>query len=156
MRLKTFSALLVTGSMATAALAFDLPDMKAGLWESFTTMEKGAKRVHSTMCMDKSVYKHLQEQLDQNPNRPCKNISSQHTGLVYTSTTQCQFGNRKPTVSTMVMTMSGDSAYHSEMRGEDQSIKMVIDAKYLGACPAGMSLGDMTGPDGKVMMNVLK
>jgi hypothetical protein len=31
----------------------------------------------------------------------------------------------------------------------------VIDAKWLGACPANMKLGDVAGPDGKVMMNAL-
>jgi hypothetical protein len=156
MRFATLSALCATGLVATAAQAVDLPDMKAGLWESSTTMEKGAKPVHSTMCMDKSVYKHLEEQQERNPNRLCKSIASQHSGAVYTSTTQCQFPNRKPSVSTTVMTMSGDTGYHTELRGENQAIEMVIDAKYVGACPAGMSLGDVTGPDGKVMFNVLK
>jgi hypothetical protein len=27
--------------------------------------------------------------------------------------------------------------------------------KWVGACPAGMKQGDVTGPDGKVMMNAL-
>jgi hypothetical protein len=41
------------------------------------------------------------------------------------------------------------------MRKADNTIETVIESKWVGACPAGMKLGDVAGPDGKVMMNVL-
>lgn len=153
----TFCALAAIGMFSTATMATDLPDMKAGLWESSTIVGKTPQQpVHATVCMNNDAYRRLNEKISKNPNLSCKNISSQHVGPTYTTTTQCQFGNGKPSVSTTALTMSGNTAYHSETRDQDHSVEMMIDAKFVGVCPSGMKLGDMTGPDGKIMMNVLE
>jgi hypothetical protein len=39
-----------------------------------------------------------------------------------------------------------------EPRKADSPVESVIDMKWLGAC-RGMKSGDITGPDGKVMVN---
>jgi hypothetical protein len=141
--------------LCRSALADDLPDLKAGLWESFTSVRKGVAPMRSTMCMDSTVYKRLDEKFRKDPQRPCKRTSQEHIGSTFTLTAVCNF-HGKPTQSKTVMIMSGNTAYHSEVHSEDQSVGVVIDAKYVGACPAGMKLGDMTGPDGKVMANILE
>ena len=156
MRTSTCLMLTAAALSSTLAMAIELPDMKAGLWESSTTMGAATRPVRATMCMDNAGYQRLHEQVSRNLKNPCRNIDVQHTGSVYTTTTQCQFGSGKPSVSTTVLTMSGNTAYHSEMRASDHTVEMIIDARFLGACPAGMKVGDMTGPDGKFMMNVLE
>jgi hypothetical protein len=44
---------------------------------------------------------------------------------------------------------------HLETRKEDNTVETSIDMKWAGACPASMKLGDVTGPDGKVMFNAM-
>jgi hypothetical protein len=53
--------------------------------------------------------------------------------------------------------MTGNTASHSEghttydppVRGMSEST-MIMDQKYVGACPAGVEPGDMIGADGKI------
>jgi|PersoiStandDraft_1058852.scaffolds.fasta_scaffold59482_2 Protein of unknown function (DUF3617) len=140
-------------STTKALAATDLPDIKAGLWESRTTMGD-TKNIISSSCMDNSVYKKMSDDRDKNPNRPCQVIHAERNGSTYSSEVECKFG-KKVTRSTTVITFSGNTAYHSEMRGSANSVEMVIDSKYLGSCPSGMKLGDVTGPQG-MKFNVLQ
>ena len=48
-------------------------------------------------------------------------------------------------------TFQGDTASHTEMHmnaGKSETV-MIMDAKYLGSCPAGMKPGDAVTADGK-------
>src|SRR5450631_894353 len=129
-------------SAARAFAAADLPDIKAGLWESRTTM--GATRnIVSSMCMDNGTYKKMSDDLKKNRNRPCKVLQEGRNGSTYSSEVECKFGS-KVSRSKTVITFSGNTAYHSEMRGADNNIEAVIDSKYAGSCPSGMKLGDVT------------
>jgi len=133
----------------------DLPDIKEGLWVS-TTMMPGAmpKPQRSTMCNSNAVTRKMYLDTHKNPNTPCKLTHSEHNGSVFTSETECNFGG-KVTHSKSVTTVTGNTAMHLEMRKADNSLETVIDMKWVGACPAGMKLGDITGPDGKVMFNAM-
>jgi len=134
----------------------DLPDVKEGLWES-TTMMTGAmdKPMRTTMCTSNAVNRKVFEDMHKNPNSPCKEIHSERQGAVVTSETECNFSG-KVSRSKMVMTLTGSTGYRLESRKADNTVETVIESKWVGACPAGMKLGDVTGPDGKVMMNMMK
>lgn len=131
----------------------DLPDVKEGLWDSVTTMQT-QKPMHTTMCTSNVVSRKVYDDTHKNPNRPCKEIHSERHGSVVTSQTECKF-NDKVTRSTSTITLTGNTAFHLEMRDGNDKVETVIDSKWVSACPAGMKLGDVTGPDGKIMMNML-
>jgi hypothetical protein len=133
----------------------DLPDMKEGLWES-STMMPGAmdKPMHSTMCTSNAVNRKMYEDNHKSANRSCKEIHSERQGAVITEEIECNF-NGKVTRSRSITTLTGNTAMHLETRKADNTVESVIDMKWVGACPAGMKLGDVTGPDGKVMMNAM-
>lgn len=133
----------------------DLPDMKAGLWES-STMMPGAmdKPIHTTMCTSNAVNKKMYEDSHNSATHPCKEIHSERQGSVITEETECNF-NGKVTRSKSITTLTGNTAIHLEMHKADNTVESVIDMKWVGACPANMKLGDVTGPDGKVMMNAM-
>src|ERR1035437_7108578 len=136
---------LVLGTSKAFAAA-DLPDIKAGLWESRTTVGN-TKNIMSSSCMDNSVYKKVSDDMENNPNRPCKVLQKERNGSTYSSEVECKFGN-KVSRSKTIINFSGNTAYHSEVRGSDNKVELVIDSKYAGACPTGMKLGDVTGPNG--------
>jgi len=107
----------------------------------------------TTMCMDNTIYKKMSDDQEKNPNRPCKSIRSDRSGSVISSEVECKFG-AKITHSKTVTTLSGNTGFHSETRNSDNNVDLVIDSKYTGPCPAGMKLGDVTGPQG-MKFNVL-
>jgi Protein of unknown function (DUF3617) len=133
----------------------DLPDIKEGLWES-STMMPGAmnKPMHTTMCNSNAVSKKMYEDTHRTANARCKEIHSERNGSVITTETECNF-NGKATRSKSVTTLTGNTGIHLEMRKADNTVESVIDMKWVGACPVGMKLGDVTGPDGKVMFNAM-
>jgi hypothetical protein len=133
----------------------DIPDMKEGLWESNTMMPGTMpKPMHTTMCTSNAVNRKMYEDTHKDPNRACKQIHTDRQGSVITQDIECNFGG-KVSRSRSVTTLSGNTAMHVETRKADNSVETVIDMKWVGACPAGMKLGDVTGPDGKVMMNAM-
>jgi hypothetical protein len=133
----------------------DLPDVKEGLWES-TTMMTGVtdKPVRTTMCTSNAVSRKMYEDTHNNSKSPCKEIHSERHDSLIVSESECNFGG-KVTRSKATMTLTGNTGYRLEMRKADNTIETVIESKWVSACPAGMKLGDVTGPDGKVMMNAL-
>ena len=133
----------------------DLPDLKEGLWVS-STMMPGAmdKPMRSTMCTSNAVSKKMYEDTHRNANTRCKEIHTERTGSVITTETECNFSG-KLTRSRSITTLTGNTGMHLEVRKADNSVESVIDMKWSGACPAGMKLGDVAGPDGKVMFNAM-
>jgi len=133
----------------------DIPDMKAGLWESSTMMPASmAKPMHTTMCTNNAVNRKMYEDSHKSANSPCKNIHSERQGSVITQEIECNFSG-KVTRSKSITTLTGNTEIHIETRNPDNTVETAIDMKWAGACPVGMKLGDVTGPDGKVMMNAL-
>jgi hypothetical protein len=153
--------LLVGAIAAGCALGADqpgikhLPDMKEGLWES-STMMPGAmdKPMHTTMCTSNAVNRKMYEDSHKSANSSCKEIHSERQGSVITQEIECNFSG-KVTRSKSVTKLTGNTEMHLETRKDDNTVESVIDMKWVGACPAGMKLGDVTGPDGKVMMNAM-
>jgi hypothetical protein len=133
----------------------DIPDVKEGLWES-STMMPGAmdKPMRSTMCTSNAVNKKMYEDSHKNTDSPCKQIHSERHGSVITQVLECNFSG-KVSRSTSVTTLSGNTGMRVETRKADNTVETAIDMKWVGACPTGMKLGDVAGPDGKVMMNVM-
>ena len=131
----------------------DIPDTKEGLWAG-STMMPGVmdKPMRSTMCTSNEVNRKVYEDTHQQTNAACKEIHHDRSGSVITSETECN-RNGKVSRSKAVVTLTGNTGIHTELRKADGSVESVIDMKWVGACPAGMKLGDVTGPDGKVMFN---
>ena len=153
--------LLVGAIAATCAVRADqpgikdLPDVKEGLWES-SMMMPGAmdKPMHTTMCTSNAVSRKMYEDTHKGGNNACKQIHSDRQGSVITQEIECNFSG-KVTRSKSITTLTGNTAIHVETRKADNTVESVIDMKWVGACPAGMKLGDVTGPDGKLMMNAM-
>jgi hypothetical protein len=133
----------------------DIPDMKEGLWDS-TVMMTGAmaKPMHTTSCTSNAVNRKTYEDTHKNGESVCKTIHMDRQGSVITQEVECNFSG-KVTRTKSITTLTGNTAIHTETRKADNTVESVIDMKWVGACPAGMKLGDVTGPDGKVMMNVM-
>jgi hypothetical protein len=159
---KTMRLVLVVGALsAGCALGADqpgindIPDVKEGLWES-STMMPGAmdKPMHTTMCTSNAVNRKMYEDTHKNKDSVCKQIHTERHGSVITQEIECNFSG-KVTRSTSVTTLSGNTGMRLETRKADNTVESVIEMKWVGACPVGMKLGDVTGPDGKVMMNAM-
>ena len=129
--------------------------MKEGLWESNTMMPGSmAKAMHTTMCTNNAVNRKMYEDSHKKADSPCKEVHSERQGSVIRQEIECNFSG-KVTRSKSVTTLTGNTAMHVEMLNADNTVQSAIDSKWVGACPAGMKLGDLTGPDGKVMMNAM-
>jgi hypothetical protein len=153
--------LLVGAIAATCAVRADqpgikdLPDVKEGLWESSMMMPGTMdKPMHTTMCVNNAVYRKMYEDSHKDTGSMCKEIHSERQGSVITQEIECNFSG-KVTRSKAVTTLTGNTAMRLETRKADNTVESVIDMKWVGACPAGMKLGDVAGPDGKVMMNAM-
>ena len=133
----------------------DLPDVKEGLWES-STMMPGLmdKPMRTTMCTSNAVNRKMYEDSHKGTDRPCKDIHSERNGAVITQEVECNFSG-KVTPSKSITTLTGNTGMRLETRKADNTVENVIDMKWVGACPASMKLGDVAGPDGKVMMNAM-
>ena len=157
MRLGFFVGAIVAGGALGADQPGikDLPDVKEGLWESSTMMPGSMdKPMHTTMCASNAVNRKMYEDMHKNANNPCKQIHSERVGSVITQQVECNFSG-KVTRSTSVTTLTGNTAMRLETRKADNTVETVIEMKWVGACPAGMKLGDVTGPDGKVIYNAM-
>jgi Protein of unknown function (DUF3617) len=133
----------------------DMPDVKEGLWESSTMMPGSMdKPMRTTMCTSNAVNRKIYEDSHKSASSLCKEIHSERQGSVITQETECNFSG-KVTRSKSVTTLTGNTRIQLETRKADNTVESAIDMKWVGACPAGMKLGDVTGPDGKVLTNVM-
>jgi hypothetical protein len=152
-----YSTLLVAAGGVYGA---DPPAMKEGLWSIHTvsTDQPGNKRTEGTqkLCRSHAYDERVRAMAAQQSAKTCKTISENSAGGTTTSENQCTVGG-SVLKTKAVVTLNGDSA-HSEthttytpaMYGMSET-SMVMDQKYLGACPAGVQPGDRIGPDGKVI-----
>lgn len=154
------AALLV--AMPFAAAAQDLPKMRAGLWQT-TTMTRSAGAAGqaspqvTTICLDDSVQKLMLEMSQGMMRGMCSRHELRVTGDTITGDAVCDLmGSRITTRS--VMKFSGDARYHTDahmaynppLNGRKEA-DTVVDGKYTGPCPAGMSPGDIRQKDGKTI-----
>lgn len=146
-----FSCALLGG----ASLAADVPDIKPGLWATTTTTgDPQMPAATASMCSSTALLQALVEQRLKGPDHPCKRISVAHSGATITEQSECKFGD-SVTQSKSVTVVTGNSAVHTEIRQEGKSTVIVSDSKYVGACPAGMKLGDFVADNG-MKANILE
>ena len=131
------------------SMAADYPDVKSGLWSTTVNMA-GQGTATGTMCMNNDVMKAQADRAKNNPDSPCKVLSENKSGATFTVKSQCTFGGVTHT-TTAITTMTGNTAMHAEMSSDDGKMHMVSDAKYMGACTAGMVPGDFIDQQGHKM-----
>jgi hypothetical protein len=129
--------------------------MKDGLWETHSTETKQGKTLFQTsvkMCQSQDLTKSMQADGEElRKKNDCKSTVTQPSPNSYVEESRCAKGPNAGSVTKVVYTYQGDVASHTEMHvnaGSDETV-MVMDAKYLGSCPADMKPGDMLMSDGK-------
>lgn len=139
-----------------AADGINPPPMKEGLWETHSTQTQQGKTVSDTsvkMCQSRELTKSMQltgEELRKK--NECTSSVTRPSPNTYAEESRCAKGPNAGSVTKVVYTYQGDTASHTEMHmnvGKSETV-MIIDAKYLGSCPAGMKPGDLM-IDGKIM-----
>ncbi len=134
---------------------FKPPPMKDGLWETHSIQTQQGKTVFDTsakMCQSKELTKSMQSNGEEfRKKNACTSVVTQPSPNTYTEESHCAKGPNAGSVTKITYTYQGDTASHTEMHMNDGKTEtvMVIDAKYLGSCPAGMKPGDVVMPDGK-------
>jgi hypothetical protein len=135
---------------ATSALSAEFPARRAGLWDVTVNMEsmKIPARTNK-MCIDAVTDAKLMKLGMASKDANCTAMNVSGMGSVRTVDSICHLngGEQKNHV---VMTYSGDAAYHVDMQsqfsppiaGHSRS-HIVQDGKWIGPCPAGMKPGDM-------------
>ena len=142
------------------AIAQDFPKLRSGLWTSTTTTqgrEKGEARP-SLLCLDDSVQRDMYQMSIGMMAGLCSKRDLKVTGNKVTTEAVCDLGVTKMR-SSSVMTLTGDSAYHTEVRasfdpplkGTPRDSVTVIDGRHVGDCKEGQQPGDMTLPNGQHM-----
>ncbi len=137
------------------AAEFKPPPMKDGLWETHSSQTRQGKTVFATtgkICQSQELTKSNESAGEEMRKRnECTSTVSQTSASAYVEESRCAKGANAGSVTRVVYTFEGDTASHTEMhmqQGNAESV-LVMDMKYVGACPAGMKPGDMIMPDGK-------
>ena len=138
--------------------AQDFPKLKPGLWEVNMTTGKreGAPRL-TTICLDDSVQREMYKVSTGMMAGMCTKHEIKIVGNKVTTIANCDLGITKMQ-SQAVMTLSGNTSYHTEARatfdpplnGAKESAS-VIDGKHVGACKPGQQPGEMTLPGGQTV-----
>jgi uncharacterized protein DUF3617 len=140
---------------AASAAAIDFPTMKAGLWESTVAREGIQQKMATKMCMDAAVQKEMMDMGMGTMKSMCTKNDIRREGNKVYGSAECKFGDATMK-SSSVTTFTGDTAYRTEVKSTYDppmqgmpSGSAIIDAKWTGACPAGMQAGDVVLPDGR-------
>jgi hypothetical protein len=149
---------LIGAGMSAAALALDLPKRKSGLWEIKTSMpdmpanlQQGPMKV----CVDEKTDDMTQQVADAEAKKNCSKSEIKRDGERWLVHSVCKEQGITMTTDG-VFSGKFDSAYKAEMKATYQpqiqgmsSSRMAMDARYLGACPAGMKPGEVILPSGQ-------
>ena len=152
-------AVLLAAAAIASAAADEFPRLKAGLWQVNMTSGKADGRPPrvSTMCLDDSVQREMYRMSTGMASGMCSKHEIKVAGNKVTTIANCDLGVTKMQ-SQAVMTLTGNTAYHTEARAsfdpplngaKEQST--VIDGKHIGACKPGQKPGDMTLPNGETI-----
>ncbi len=128
---------------------FKPPPMKDGLWETHSTQTQQGKTVFDTsvkMCRSKELTNSMQSSGEElRKKNACTSAVTQPSPNTYAEESRCAKGPNAGSVTKITYTYQGDTASHTEMHmnvGKSETV-MIMDAKYLGSCPAGMKPGDL-------------
>jgi hypothetical protein len=144
-------------AFACTALAQEYPKLKSGHWELTITTSRtnNAQPQKSTMCIDEALQKEMMTMGAGMSREMCTRNEFKRDGAKYVGSAECKIGESK-IMSRSVMTLTGDTAYHTEINATYEPPFMgmkdsqtILDGKYMGACPAGMTAGDFVGPNGQ-------
>lgn len=149
---------LVAAGMSAAAMALDLPKRKSGLWEVKTSMPDMPAQMQQTaikMCVDEKSDDITQQMADAEAKQNCSKSEIKRDGERWVIHSVCKEQGITMTTDG-VFSGKFDSAYKAEMKAAYQppiqgmaSSRMVMDARFLGACPAGMKAGEILLPNGQ-------
>jgi hypothetical protein len=133
------------------------PPTKEGLWETHGTHTEQGKTVPDRpvkMCQSSETTKSMQAQGEKlRKKNECTSHVTRPSPNTYVEENSCAKGPNAGSVTKVVYTNQGDTASHTEMHmnaGKSETV-VIIDAKYLGSCPAGMKPGDLMMDDGKII-----
>ena len=152
-------ALLSAWCATAGADGFKPPPTKDGLWETHSTQVQQGKTVSDRsiqMCQSKQLTESMQANAEQmRKNNECTSSVTQPSANTYLEESRCAKGPNAGSVTRVVYTHQGDTASHTEMHMHINNMEtvMIMDAKYLGSCPAGMKPGDLI-MDGKLIPGV--
>ena len=151
-------AATLLSTVSALACAQDFPARRPGLWE-INMMNDGKPGVVAKHCVDEKTDQAMQK-MAQTIGAECSQSGLKRDGDAIVSSSVCKFGDNtissksrttgdfKSTIRTEV-----DSQYSPPLAGKATG-KVIIEAKWSGACPATMKAGDMEMPGGmKVNVN---
>jgi len=133
------------------------PPTKEGLWETHSTQTQQGKTMSDRsvkMCQSKELTKSMQSNGEElRKKNECTSNVTQPSPNTYVEESRCAKGPNAGSVTKVIYTYQGDTSSHTEMHmtllGKTETV-MLIDAKYVGSCPAGMKPGDLI-IDGKMI-----
>jgi hypothetical protein len=151
--------LLLLPIIATAQAA-DMPHHKPGLWELTTQAGSMPHAMQSKLCLDaasEAAFNRYNE-----GSMTCSKHDITQNGNQTLIDSVCTIAGSTVT-SHGVLTWTGDTAYHMDsqshwvppLMGGSPDKHSTQDAKWIGACPAGVSPGDMLMGNG-MKINILK
>jgi hypothetical protein len=143
------AAVLSVGIGMAGADEIKPPPMKDGLWETHSTQTQQGKTLSDQsvkMCQSKELTSSMKSSGEElRKKNECTSSVTQTSTNTFAEESRCAKGPNAGTVTKVVSTYQGDTESHTEMRmnaGKSETV-MVVDAKYLGSCPAGMKPGDL-------------
>jgi len=142
-------AVLLLWIGVAAADGFKPPPMKDGLWETDSTQSQQGKAISGAsvkMCQSKELTQAMQSNAERLRKKfECTSSVTRRSAHTYVEESRCAKGPNAGSVTRVVYTYQRDTAFRTEMHmnvGKSETV-MVLDARYLGKCPAGMKPGDL-------------
>ena len=133
------------------------PPTKEGLWETHSTQIQQGKTVSDSlvkMCQSKQTTESMQSVGEEvRKKNECTSTVTQPSSNTFVEESRCAKGPNAGSLTKVIYTHQGETASHTEMHmnlGKSE-VLMIMDAKYLGSCPAGMKPGDLMMSDGKII-----
>lgn len=154
LRLVTLAAALLCAPVA----AQDYPRLKAGQWDLTISTSKapsGAAPTKATLCTDDAMQREMISMGSGMTREMCTKNEFRRDGARWIGNAECKIGESR-IVSRSVMTLTGDTAYRTEISATYEPPFMgmkdsqtTLDGKFTGACRDGLVPGDFIGPAGQ-------
>ena len=133
--------------LATAAVATDMPQQKAGLWETriqHSSSKGDDKPGVAQNCLDASALAQGKQTAEEYAKKNCSKNDTHQEGGKWITDTVCKVGSSTMSNHSVTQFIS-DDAYHTESTitydppiSGRTGTKTTVDGKWLGACkPAG-------------------
>lgn len=145
--------------LIVALYAADPPAVKEGLWSIHTTSidKPGNKKSEGTrsICRSHEYDVRIRQQSENKQKQICKTFTETSTGNTFTTESECNV--QGSVVKGKTVTTFTDASIHAETHATNTppvfgtaESTVVLDQKYVGACPAGMEPGDFMDSTGKI------